>query len=342
MDSENKDFVEVDEAVCRRVRLMSTEDSEALYEAIKRSEAKLQKLLSLSSGQISEGDLTRVKSEIFREIRKLERLVIIEGVSAKNFFEVQQHFRSMVRAANVVINWLKGTPAAQRLEQLRTEGIELLNDLYEHIKDMEGNDRAQLPGVDQHNMKNDQLTSQQRDRFVKVFADFASIFRGFMNVADLFSDDPVNVGGYTDMHDILNTLYLENLIDLTLKDALEIYDQQVSAVNPQKKGFFSKIGSKKSTGLAGKFKNAISKAWASAPGANKFASADDLSNYLTSKTGDQLQAIFARFNDFVANDVDTNWLLSITKNPRTLGSMLKAVWDAFSSGSSGGPLGRSR
>jgi hypothetical protein len=325
-----KDFVEMDEAVCRRVRLMSPKDAENLYEAIEQSTEKLTSLLALATDRISESDLTLVQKEIFKEVRKLEKLTIVEAVSAKNFFEVQQHFRSMVRAANVIINWLKGSPAAQRMEALRTEGIELLNDLYEHIKDMEGNERSQLPGVDQQNLKGDPLTAQQRDRFVKVFADFASLFRGFMNVADLFSDDPVNVGGYSDMHDVLNTLYLENLIDLTLKDALEIYDGQVADVNP-KKGFFGKFAAKKA-GLTGKFKSSIAKAWAAAPGASKFATSDDLANYLTGKTGDQLQAIFQRFNDFVANDVDTNWLLSITKNPRTLGSMLKAVWDAFGSG----------
>jgi hypothetical protein len=334
----SKDFVEMDEALCRRVRLMSAEDAENIYEAIEKSTEKLTNLLALTTDRISESDLSIAKAEIFREVRKLERLVILEAVSAKNFYEVQQHFRSMVRAANVAINWLKGSPATQRMEALRTEGIELLNDLYEHIKDMEGNEQSRDDATDKQNLKGDPLTARQRDRFVKVFADFASLFRGFMNVADLFADDPVNVGGYTDMHDVLNTLYLENLRDLTLKDALEIYDGQVADVSP-KKGFFGKFAAKKA-GLTGKYKSAVAKAWANAPGASKLATADDLSNYLMNKTGDQLMAIFGRFNDFVANDVDTNWLLSITKNPRTLGSMLKAVWDAF--GQSSGPGRRIR
>lgn len=333
-----KDFVEMDEALCSRVRLMTAEDAENIYEAIEKSTEKLSTLLALTTDRLSESDLTLAKREIFKEVRKLERLVILEAVSAKSFFEMQQHFRSMVRAANVAINWLKGSPAAQRMEALRTEGIELLNDLYEHIKDMESNEQSRDDATDKENLRGDPLTARQRDRFVKVFADFASLFRGFMNVADLFADDPANIGGYSDMRDVLMSLERDDLLDEPLANALSFYDSQVADINPRK-GFLGKFGAKKA-GLTGKFKQAVSRAWTSAPNATKLASSDDLAQYLMSKTGDQLMAIFGRFNDFVANDVDTNWLLSITKNPRTLGSMLKAVWDAFGGASSGGPHGR--
>jgi hypothetical protein len=210
------------------------------------------------------------------------------------------------------------------MEALRTQGIELLNDLYEHIKDLESGEETP------EDLLSDKATLQKRDQFVKVFADFATLFRGFMNVADIFSDDPVSVGGYSDMKDVFMSLERDDLMSDPLGYALAFYDHHANEVNP-KKGFFGKFGAK-TAGLTGKFKNAIAKAWSAAPGSGNFMGPDELTEYLMGKSADQLLAIFGRFNDFVANDVDVNWLLNVTKNPRTLGSMLKSVWDAFGGG----------
>lgn len=326
-----KDFKLLDEALCTRVRLMSTDDSNALYEAIEASESKIINLMHLHrTSYLNESDVSVIRSKVLREARKIERLIILEGASAKDFFTIQKHFRSMVRAASVIGNWMKGSSLAHQIDSLKTEGIELLNSLYEHIKDLEGNEDSRLPGADKQAMKADPGTAGLRDRFMKVYTDFAVLFRGTMALADMFSDDPAQLGGYNDIKSVMASLEREQLMSDPLGDALTYADHTAAEVNP-KKGFFGRFGSKRA-GLTGTFKNAITKAISSSsPGFSRLVNVNELIDYLLTKSADQLMAVFGRFNDFVASDVDVDYLLSVTKNPRTLGAMFKSIFDAFGS-----------
>lgn len=335
-----KDFELLDEAFCSRVRLMSTDDANSLYEAMESSETKIAQLMHLhKTSHLNESDIKSIQKQVFAEVRKLERLCIVEGVSAKDFFTVQKHFRSMVRAASVIGDWMKDSVLGQKINSLKVEGIELLSSLYEHIKDLESNEYSQLPGVDQHVMKGDSSVASMRDRFIKVYTDFAILFRGVMALADMFSDDPASIGGYNDMKSIMSSLEREQLMDEPMEQALAYADHTAAEVNP-KKGFFGRFGAKRA-GLTGTFSNAVTKAVSTAsPGFGKLVNVEGLVHSLMKKSPQQLLAIFGRFNDFVAADVDVDYLLSVTKNPRTLGSMFKSVFDAFGSGKMGGIRGR--
>lgn len=326
-----KDFVTMDEAICSRVQLMSIDDAEKIYTEVANSAARIANLLSLNeSKQIHESDRQNIQVMIEREARKLERLHIMEGIAPQSFLEVQKHFRSMVRAANVIIQWMNGSGLAHRMETLRTQGIEMLNDLYEHIKELEGNDRAHLPGVDAHMSKMDGGdVAQKRDAFVKIFTDFAVTFRGTMALADIFADDAAALGGYNDIKAITHSLEREQQNSEPLSSALPYVDHYAAEAAP-KASFFSR----KPEGLTGQFKRAVAKAiQTKSPGFGKTVQIDQLTDYLMTKSMDQLIAIFGRFNNYVANDIDIDWLFSVTKNPRTLGSMFKGIWDAFSTGS---------
>jgi hypothetical protein len=325
MKKNKSELVAMDEAVCARVHLMSSEDAERIYTEVANSSERIANLLSLAkSKQLFETDKQNVQTLIEREARKLERLHIMEGVAPQNFLEVQKHFRSMVRAASVVIDSLNGSGLAHRLDTLRTQGIEILNDLYEHIKDLEvgGGQAAGVPGGVDPNV------AKQRDAFVKVFTDFAVIFRGTMAVADLFSNDSAQLGGYNDIASITHSLEREGQNDQPLAQALAHADHYSSGAVT--KNFFSR----KQAGLTGQFKNAIAKAiQTKSPGFGKTVQVPQLVDFLMTKSMTELTAAFGRFNQFVANDIDIDWLFSVTQNPRTLGSLFKGIWDAFSGGS---------
>lgn len=322
-------FKPISEALCSHVKIMSVADSDAIYEQMEKSETKAKELLFLShSSKINESDTNQAKKLAIKEAIKLERLLIAEGVSEKDFFAVQKHFRSMIRATNVISNWLKGSSLSSRLDQLKVEGIELLNELYDHIKELESGGETQIAGIGK--VSPGAEVAAQRDRFIKVYTDFAVLFRGTIALGDMFSDDPASIGGYNDIKSIMSSLEREDLMGDPLDYALSYADQTSSEVNP-KKGFFSKFSSKRA-GLTGMFKSAIANAVSGkSPGFAKLVDVNELTTYLMTKTMDQLLAIFGRFNDFVASDVDVDYLLSITKNPRSLGSLFKSIFDTFGS-----------
>lgn len=317
------DFVVMDEAICERIQLMSIDDAEKLYTEVANSGKRIVNLLSLAESRtLHEADRQNVQKLIEREARKLERLHIMEGVAPQSFLQVQKHFRSMVRAANVLIQSLSGSGLAHRLEALRTQGIELLNGLYEHIKDLEaGADASVVPGGDRE-------LAQQRDAFVKVFTDFAVIFRGSMALADMFSNDSAQLGGYNDIKAISHSLEREGQSNEPLSSALAYVDHYAAEAAP-KASFFSR----KQKGLTGQFKDAVLKAiQTKSPGFGKTVQVNQLIDFLMTKSINELTQVFNNFNNFVANDVDIDWLFSVTQNPRTLGSMFKSVFDALSGG----------
>lgn len=317
------DFAQFDKAVCERINLISSQDREQISELLERSQSRLNLIVkNLTEARMDDESAKKLEKSMMREAQKLERLMILEGVTDKGFFELQSNFRSMVRAANVIVTWLKGTDVSARLEQLRTQGIELLNDLYEHIKTLEAGASMQKTGI-----KPDKQIAAKRDQFVKVFTDFAILFRGIMAVADLFSEDPTAVSGLSDIRDAIVAVEREEMTDEPLGQALAFYDQQARDVGRGAKLFG------KTKGHVGRFKNAVAKAVMSkSPGFSKMVDVGALTDHILKKSLDQLMAIFGRFNDFVANDVDVSYLLKISQNPRTVGSLFKSVVDAFSSG----------
>lgn len=314
-------------------RLISESDSEQIQETLERSQKRLSLIVkNLTEGRLDEDSQKKLENSMIKEAQKLERLMILEGISDKNFFELQKHFRSMVRSANVVATWLKGTDLSAKIGQLRTQGIELLNDLYDHIKTLEAGVDLKKTGVPL-----DKELSKKRDEFVKVFTDFAVLFRGIMAIADLFSDDPTSVSGFTDVRDAIMAVEREDMTDEPFGQALSFYDTQARDVGASfginKGGLAKKLGFGKTTGHVGRVKNALTKAAMSkSPGFAKMVNVPELVNYLFEKSLDQLMAIFGRFNDFVSNDVNVDYLLKMTKNPTTIGGLFKSVIDTLSGG----------
>lgn len=322
-----KGLARFDESICTRVKLMSIDDANSLYEAMRESEQRIVRLMDLNRSKgLNESDVKIIRNQIVAEGRKLERLQIVEGVSSKNFFQVQQHFRSMVRAASVIGDSLGGSLGG-KMTALKTEGIELLNALYDDIKDLESNGGEDLgAGM---GIKVDRETAVLRDQFVKVFTDFAILFRGTMGLADMFSNDPASIGGYNEIQAITSSLEREQLMDDDLKQALAYADHTSAEINP-KKGFFSRFT--KQEGLTGKFKSAVTKGMtANSPGFSKLVNVNEVIETMMVKSMRELLVIFKKFNQFVAADVDVNYLLSVTKNSNTLSSIFKTIFDAFGS-----------
>lgn len=330
----------INETLARKVKLVSAQDRETIAEGRERSQKRLGYIIAgLTETKIDQESVNRLQGEMIAEAMKLERLMILEGSADKNFFEIQKNFRSMVRAANVLIKWFPDSAMASKLSELRTQGIELLNGLYDHIKQMEAGADQEAAGV-----KLNKVMARQRDQFMRVFTDFAIIFRGMMSVADLFSEDPSRVGGYSDLKGIFAAFEADHeLTDEPLVTACKIYDESKGKRNaapgktgiPDKRtGIMGKIlgpGGGGKGGTAEKIKRAIAQAIQStSPGFNKVVGIQDVIQAIMTRSLDQLRAYFQLFNDYVAADVDVNFLLQVSKNPRTIGSLFKGVWDALS------------
>lgn len=313
-------FPKLNEELCKKVKLVSESDFEKVVETKQKSEQKLSNLLcTLSEGKLTEADNKKLNVAILKEAQKLERLIVLEAVSDKSFLQTQSAFRSMVRAANIIVKWFHGSNLASKVEELRTQGIELLNNLYEDIKNLESGVDANKSG-----MKLSPQLAKDRDAFMKVFTDFAIIFRGCMAIADLFTDE-----SYNDMRGILDSLERDELSTLNLATALSRYDMS----NSELKGRFNDRVSKKGAGLFGQFHRLVAQTInEKSPGFQKYVSVDDVIASLLKKSSEQLQAYFAKFNQFVSADVDVSFLLNVSKNPRTIGSMFKSLWTAFGSG----------
>lgn len=339
MTIKNVNSLKIDEALACKVKLISAADRETIAESVERSHNRLGLILaSLNESRIDEESLNHLHEEMHKEACKLERLMILEGTADKNFFEIQKNFRSMVRAANVLIKWFPKTMMSNKMSHLRTEGIALLSGLYEHIKQLEAGADQEAAGV-----ALDSEMAAQRDKFMKVFTDFAVLFRGMMSVADVFSEDPALVGGHSEIQGIFASL--ENdfmLTDEPLGKALAIYDEGSGKRNAmagktgipdQKKGLMGKLFGGKSGGLTAKFQHEIVKTiQTQSPGFSRIIPVQDVVNALMNRSLDQLRAYFSTFNSYVAADVDVNFLLNVSKNPRTIGSMFKSVWDSLSAG----------
>jgi len=315
--------MKIDEALCRQVRLISESDRVTICDLKDQTQNRLVFLLAkLNENVLQESDIKKINVRLLHEACKLEKLYILESVSDKDFFQVQKNFRSMVRASGVISNWLKGTEVADKMNMWKTEGIELLNGLYDHIKSLESGVDSKVMGK-----KLDKNMAKQRDRFIKLFTDFSILFRGIMGLSDMFSDEATSVGGYNDIKDIVASLEREELRSMPVGQALGFYDSHTGA-SMQK----NLLGKKKG-GMLGRFKNTVAKAISShSPGFGKIASIDNVVNALLTKSVDQLMAIFNRFNAFVGSDVDEHFLLDVSKNPRSLASMFKSVFDSLSTG----------
>ena len=378
------------------MKLFSVEDQNRLSEARKHSEERIEKLASiLSNRMVTEAQGYDVGELLFAEAFKYEKLRMVEAVSDQDFNTLQKNFRSMLRAAGSLVKNLAGTELADKLDVLRITGIEELNELYEDVKDVEQGIKDEFKS---------KKASQARDKFAKTFAEFAVLMRGAMALADLFSDDPATLSGYTAMKEIVASLEADNLTSVSLRDAFETYEKDVEAaksekepedighdkwfkqgediewvtdtskgevptsaadtsarpkhLKPKKKSFLSRLfglgreeksrngntvneASKKGSNLENKFRKLIQSTISDkSPGFARMINISALTDQLMGKSYDHLAAIFGRFNDFVASDIDENFLVQTIQKPLTVASALKGAWDVFSSGTMGGLRGR--
>lgn len=201
------------------MKLFTIEDQNRLSEARKECEQKVLKLAeTLISGRLSENAGLDIGEELMAEAHKLEKLSIVEAVSDQDFDTLQKNYRSLLRPIGSLVKNLAGTDLASKLDAARIEGVEIMNDLYDDIKNVE-------QGVS-NPVKNKEL-SALRDKLAKNFADTAILVKGAMALADLFGDDPASLGGYTQMKEIISSLQSDDLTSVPLKQAFAAYQQAV-------------------------------------------------------------------------------------------------------------------
>ena len=413
------------------MKLFTIEDQNHLSDVRRESEQRVLHLAEiLISGMVNESTGFDVGDQLITEAHKLEKLTIVEAISDQDFNTLQKNFRSLLRPIGSLVKNLAGTDLAAKLDVARITGTELLNDLYDDVKNVEA-------GVGGAGVPNSKETSVTRDKLAKAFADIAILTKGAMALGDLFSDDPASMGGYTAMKEITSSLERDNLLSVPLRQAFAEYQKSVEdsslthqehddaknddwfakgdedthwdgnqktspgprkddvpggGIGKKKPGFFSRLFGKKHEGvermheyeaetdpfvsdeespktlrgghsvpskmttekdpfasgkkpsqLEKKFKQILQKTMLEkSPGLAKAVNIPALVDSLMNKSYDHLAAIFGRFNDLVANDVDVNFLNQVIHKPLSVSGALKTVWDAFSSGTMGGSHGRPR
>lgn len=208
------------------MKLFNIEDQNRLSEARKETEQRVLHLAEiLISGRVNESSGMDIGEELMAEAHKLERIIIIEAVSDQDFNTLQKNYRSMLRPIGSLVKNLAGTDLAAKLDAARTEGVEIMNDLYEDIKGVEGGENSTAgAGIPE---KKKEL-SQLRDKLAKNFTDVAILVKGAMALGDLFSDDPASLGGYTQMKEIISGLQTDDLLSVPLNQAFAAYQQSVS------------------------------------------------------------------------------------------------------------------
>jgi hypothetical protein len=287
--------------------------------------ARCEKLINGYISRINEGKSINLSEHamMLHEARNLERCIIAEAVSDSTFMEAQKTFRSMMQASNIISKWLKGTDLAYMFETMRKEGIEMLNDLYEDIKNLEGGVNLKKAGI-----KLPKEVAERRNNFLKLFTKFAVLFRGTMSIADLFTDEPSSVGGYSEMKGIINQLEMSGNSD---KPLVQVFKQ-----GKQLTGMRGLFGGNKVVSVEPKFRAAIKAAASVSPGFMKMIDVDNLATYLMTKSMDQLQALFGRFNDLAMN-VDESFIKKITMS--SIGSMFAKMFSAAQGGAGVRTLG---
>jgi hypothetical protein len=260
-------------------------------------------------------------SKMLHEARNLERCVIAEAVADQTFLEAQKTFRSMLRASHIITNSLKGTELAYLFQTMRKDGIELLNDLYEDIKNLENGINMKKMGI-----KLPKDVAERRNKFMKLFTNFAILIRGTMAIADLFSSAPTSVSGYSAIKGIINQLERTGDTD---KSLVKVFKKG------QELGMRGLFGGAKKISLEPKFRDAIKRAASTSPGFVRMVDVDGLTGYLMNKSMDQLQAIFEKFNS-LAMDIDESFLKKITT--QSLGTMFLKLLSAGQGGAGMRPL----
>lgn len=379
------------------MRLFTIEDQNRLVEARRISEKRVLELANvLVTKQISESRGFDIGEALISEAYRLEKLTIIEGLSDQDFNKIQKNFRSLLKPADLLIQTFSGTELATKLNALRVETLELLNEMWEDVKNVE--DGIKLPVANKK-------ISQARDKFAKSFSNFAILMKGSMALGDLFSGGRSSLGDYTTIKEISSSLDLDGLLSVPLKNAFEVYEKSVkanslnatnskeedswfkqgdemewvtdtskgavpttgfdSSARPshlkqkKKPGFFARLFGKKSESLSHhnenvlsenkkmshlekKFRDTLQSAMVEkSPGFAKMIDVPSLVDSLMNKTFDDLSKSLKRLNNLVAREVDIDFLSSVVNKPLSVSGALKSVWDAFSSGSMGGPRGRS-
>ncbi len=322
------------------IKLISESDKEFLSECVENSQKRLTFILAknLNESKLDSANLNKLHEEMLSEAIKLERFTILESISSKDFYEVQKNFRSLMKSCQILIKWFPGTALSSKIDYLSESGIELLSDLYDHIKDLEVGSNQESMGI-----KLDKSLSQKRDQFMKVYIDLTIVLRGMMAVADLFSEDTI---GYNEIKGMFHALEQDGLSSEPLESAFQSYDgttgkrnalpgTSTGIANDSKMGsFLSKYIKKdflQQSKSIKKFQKIIAQTIMTAsPGFNKIVPIQDVIELMLSRSVDQLKAYFQRFNDLIATDVDVNFLLQMSKNQHSVGSLFKGVWDALS------------
>ncbi len=205
------------------MKLFTIEDQNRLSEARYEAEQRVLKLAEiLISGRVNESVGFDVGEQLLAEAHKLEKIIIVEALSDQDFNTLQKNFRSLLRPIGSLVKNLAGTDLASKLDAARITGTELLNDLYDDVKNVEA-------GVGGAGVPKSKEMSVGRDKLAKCFADIAILTKGAMALGDLFSDDPASLGGYTAMKEITSSLERDDLLSVPLRQAFVAYAESVKA-----------------------------------------------------------------------------------------------------------------
>lgn len=305
-----------------RVRLTSDSEINDLRESMRQSAVRLASLhASMMSLNESAASRFVIERQVIDEAVHYERLMIMEAVADADFHDMKNHFMSLLGAVGHVINEFQGSDLADVLENLRNEGLELLNELMEYIVDLD----------DRYRGKGDRTTQlgpnlkKVRNAFVNVFTNLSVIMRGIVVLSTAITQSD----GYNDIMGILASLKRVGASEQPLLQALRKYDASLGvnqSVANKQQGFLAKLfGKAGPKGLLVKFKQLItSTVTAKAPGFGKLVDTADLVSFMLRQMSvDRLIKTFQDLDNIVANEVDVEFLLKITQEPKGVWNVLK-------------------
>jgi hypothetical protein len=317
-----------------QIRLTSPAELESLRIAMTESANRIGSLVEKSK-LVKEGVQHLVlERQIIDEAAHYERLMIMEAITDAGFHDMKKQFMSLLNAVGHVVNEFHGSDLADALDNLRSEGLELLNELMEYIVDLD----------DRYAGKGDRETQlgpnlkKVRNAFVNVFTNLTVIMKGIIVLSTAITQSD----GYNDIMGILASLKRAGASETSLLDALRKYDSSLGVkqtVGQQKPGFLAKLfGKAGPKGLLAKFKELIVGALnTKAPGFSKLVDTADLLNFMLRQMSvDRLIKTFQDLDNIVANEVNVEFLLKITQEPKGVWNALKTFFGDIGGGGVGG------
>lgn len=272
---------------------------------LKLSESRLRALVAASKDPVLRESrfFEDHNRALVKEAILFERLTLIEAANADPHHTAEM-MDGMITIAGMLANRLGDQELAGKLDSIRIPDVFELDSMH--------------------------LSKPHLKKFMKDFADVATLTKGLLALSDDLGDQQGGMGGGA--QEVIKTLQSAGGFekDGTLGNALFAYDNASDPGHNRKKLGF---GRGKQVNMEKKLKDSIARTLKTkAPGALKLINVDSLVNSMKAIPMERIVRAFRAYPAGVQHYVDDDMLMSLSKGPGGVMGILKGLVDLFQGG----------